>query len=195
MENYFHQNGINLQTVPPDEELHRRNQSERATQTAKAHIISGFATCDPDFPADQAHELSTAAEATLNILRSSGIPGISAWEALRGPFDSNSYRLHPIGCRIALYDPDHLSWGNRALEGFYLGFSPGHYRSHRCYVIATRGVRDSVSLGWLPRTTSSAIHYDPLPQHLFTGEPAPVLTDADDVPDFAAAPPRNSTAP
>jgi hypothetical protein len=71
---YFQRKNINLQVVPPDPQLHRRNQSERAGQTAKAHIISTVATCSKKVPLNSVHLLLQHCELTLNIMRESDLP-------------------------------------------------------------------------------------------------------------------------
>ena len=48
--------------------MHRCNAVERAIQTFKNHTMSGFATCDKDFPIAEWDRLLPQAELTLNLL-------------------------------------------------------------------------------------------------------------------------------
>ena len=171
---YFARKKIHLQVVPPDRELHRRNQSERAGETAKAHLISTVATCSKSFPNKAVHRLAKQAELTLNLLRESDLPGVSAWDRLRGPLDHQRHELYPIGCPVAVYDPYHTTWGYRAIKGYYIGTNLLGFRSHRIYIPETDSERDSVSIQWLPNDDNLPLPYEPIPQHLFTGDPTPV---------------------
>ena len=174
MLSYFRRNQIDLQVVPPDNQLHRRNQAERAGETAKAHIISTVATCSPKFPIESVHLLLQHCELTLNLMRESDIKGISCWQRLRGPLDIVRHNIYPIGCPVAIYDPSHLTWAPRAESGFYLGINHLGFRSHRVLSLSTMAERDSVSLDWLP-SNHDVLHYEPLPPVLFTGV---ILPDA-----------------
>jgi hypothetical protein len=172
---YFRRNNIDLQVVPPDNPLHRRNQAERAGETAKAHIISTVATCSPKFPVESVHLLLQHCELTLNIMRESDIKNISCWHRLRGPLDIIRHHIYPIGCPVAIYDPKHLTWAPRAEPGFYHGINLLGFRSHRVLCLSTMAERDSVTLDWLP-TDHDILHYEPIPANLFTGvilPPAP----------------------
>ena len=51
LKNYMRSVGVQHQLTPPGN--HRRNLSERAIRTAKAHIISGLSSANPNFPMHQ----------------------------------------------------------------------------------------------------------------------------------------------
>jgi hypothetical protein len=173
MVKYFTTKGIQLQVVPPDDRLHRRNNAERAVQTGKAHIISAIATCNKKFPIDAVHLILPQCELTLNLMRESDIKGVSCWERLRGPFDTSRHSIYPIGTSCAIYNPKHLTWAPRADPGFYLGANLLGFQSHRVFSTTTMAERDTVTLDWFPDQDQEALHYLPLPAHLFIGDIIP----------------------
>jgi len=63
----FVKNGVTYQAVPPH--MHRANAAERCIQTFKDHLLSGLATCDPEFPINEWDRLLPQCEMTLNLLR------------------------------------------------------------------------------------------------------------------------------
>ena len=66
-----HDEKIYLQLVPPH--MHRRNLSEHAIQTFKAHFVSILSGTDPNFPLHLWCRLIPQTEITLNMLRTSRI--------------------------------------------------------------------------------------------------------------------------
>jgi hypothetical protein len=87
---------------------HRVNAAERAIQTFKDHFISALATTDSEFPLQLWDKLTSQVENTLNLMRASRInTNISAYEALRGPYNWNRFPLAPPGCKAIIYkSPD-----------------------------------------------------------------------------------------
>ena len=86
------------------------------------------------------------ADLTLNLLRQSHtIPTVSAHAHLHGNFDYNRVPLSPLGCVIQIHeDADkRRSWAPHTVDGWYLGTSPDHYRSHVIHVKRTRSERVS----------------------------------------------------
>ena len=88
--------GGNYELVPPY--MHRRNAAEVAIKTAKNHLLTGLATCGPDFPISEWDRLLRQCELTLNLLRTSRVnTKLSAWAYLNGVFDFNKTPLAPPG--------------------------------------------------------------------------------------------------
>ena len=58
-----------FQLVPPHQ--HRVNAAEKAIRTFKNHLLSGIATCDPEYPITEWDRLLPQAELMLNLLRNS----------------------------------------------------------------------------------------------------------------------------
>eukprot|EP01083_Nonionella_stella_P235652 828365_1 len=111
--------------------MHRRNQAERAIQSAKDHFLAILAGLDPKFPPFMWDHLLPQAELTLNLLRQSrSNPSISAWEHYNGPFNYDATPINPLGCRVLIHNKPatRKSWDYRAREGFNVGVSLEHYR-------------------------------------------------------------------
>ncbi|EJK55033.1 hypothetical protein THAOC_25280 [Thalassiosira oceanica] len=133
-----------LELVPPY--CHRRNVAEVQIKNFKSHFISVLAGVDPDFPCHLWDKLLPGAEIQFNLLRQSNMtPTVSAYAHLFGPFDYNRMPLGPLGCAVNVHIPPDVraSWGTHTRNGWYLGGSYEHYRSHRCVDATTR--RDCVS--------------------------------------------------
>ena len=149
--------------TPPN--MHRRNAAERAIRTFKNHMMSGFATCDKDFPILEWDRLLTQAEITLNLLRTSRVnPKLSAYSYLFGNFDFNKTPLAPPGTKVLIHKKtkDRGSWEYHGVEGWYIGPSLEHYRCLKCYNPETLSEVDTDTLQLLPNNT-----------------PIPVFTDVD----------------
>ena len=86
-------NGMTWELVPVG--MHRRNASEKTTQTFKGHfksILCGVAT---DFPLKKWDTLLPQAELTCNLLHQSNIaPNVSAQAYTFGTHDFNRIPLH-----------------------------------------------------------------------------------------------------
>ena len=100
--------------------MHRRNAAERAIRTYKNHLLSGLATCDPEFPITEWDRLLEQCEITLNLLRTSRInPNLSPWAYINGVFDFNKTPLAPPGTKMVFHSkPDQrASWAFHGVEG------------------------------------------------------------------------------
>ena len=125
---------------------HRRNIAEVAIKNFKNHFISILAGTDPNFPLKLWDTLLPQTELTLNLLRQSHIsPTISAQAYLFGNFDFNRMPLTPMGCAVKIHkeSSQRRSWSPHSADGYYLGASPDHYRTHRIYVKAINAGRVS----------------------------------------------------
>ena len=141
-----------LQLVEPHN--HRVNAAERAIQTFKDAFIAALATTDVDFPLQLWDKLAPQVQDTLNLLRESrATPGISAYEALNGPYDWSRYPLAPIGCKAIIYEAPAVrgSWASRGTDAWCLGPSKDHYRCNLYYVPETRAYRISGSAELFPQ--------------------------------------------
>ena len=93
-------------------------------------ILAGTA---PTFPHDRWDLLLPQAELTLNLLRPSPQPTMSAWHHLFGPYNFDATPMGPAGCWVLVHTKASIrrSWENRCHEGFYIGPSLVHYRCYR----------------------------------------------------------------
>jgi hypothetical protein len=125
---FLTEKGCKLQLVEPHN--HRVNAAERAIQTFKDAFIAALATTDRDFPLQLWDKLAPQVQDTLNLLRASRTnPGISAYEALNGPYDWNRFPLAPPGSKAIIYEAPAVrgSWASRGTDAWYLGPSKDHY--------------------------------------------------------------------
>ena len=142
--------GVKVELVPASN--HRALKAERAMRTVKDHMISCFATADPEFP--MVHwDRTEQPEKVLNMMRGSNInPRISAYEQMHGPYDLAKHPLAPFGMRICAYEAPEKrsSFGQRCAKGYLLGCSELH---HRAWLVAIDkgGIRVSDTLAWFPR--------------------------------------------
>jgi hypothetical protein len=84
---------------------HCVNAAERAIQTFKDAFIAALATTDVEFPLQLWDKLTPQVLDTLNLLQESRASlGMSAYEALNGPYDWGHYPLAPIGCKAIIYE-------------------------------------------------------------------------------------------
>jgi hypothetical protein len=89
--------------IPKD--AHRRNAAEKAIQTAKSHLKSIIAGCDPSFPMHLWCRLLPQAELTCNLLRPANAnPNVSAYQYVYGTFDYEKTPLHPLGCAVQAFN-------------------------------------------------------------------------------------------
>jgi hypothetical protein len=136
------ENGCRVELTPADN--HRRNAAERAIQTFKGNFISVLAGVADDFPITRWDELIPGTVLQTNLLRQSNVaPKVSAYAYLHGPFDYNRMPLAPLGCACQFHvKPGRRStWGEHASDGWYVGTSPEHYRTHLIFVKATKHLR------------------------------------------------------
>ena len=133
--------------------MHRRNAAERAIRTFKNHFIAGLCAVNPAFPLHLWDRLLDQAECTLNMLRTSRLnPNLSAYEQLHGIFDFQKTPLTPPEIKVIIHEKpsQRASWGPHGSEGWYLGRSPNHYRSHHCYRIRTKAELDVDTVDFFP---------------------------------------------
>ena len=90
------------QLVPPNN--HRRNLSERSTQTHKNHLMSGISGAHPDFPLILWDTFIKQAKITINWLCASRINSkLSACAQLFGIFNYDATPLALPGCKFIVY--------------------------------------------------------------------------------------------
>ena len=138
----IHKNGMKYQLVPPHS--HRRNIAKRAIQTWKNHFLAIITGTDKTFPRNLWDALLPQAELTLNLLRQSNTtPNASAYAHLYGNFDYNKHPLAPLGCAVQMHEKSQQrkTWAAHAIDGWYVGTSMEHYRSHRVRTKATKAER------------------------------------------------------
>ena len=130
--------------VPPG--CHRRNAAEVAIRNFKSHFLSILAGTADDFPLRYWDKLLPQAEITINLLRqSNATPTVSAYAHLNGPFDYNKMPLAPMGCNVQVHEKTDArgTWAFHSVDGWYIGTSPEHYRTHKCHIKATNSDRFS----------------------------------------------------
>ena len=133
-----------LELAPPG--CHRRNLAEIGIKLFKNHFLSILSGVDKSFPMHLWDKLLPQAELTLNLLRqSNATPSVSAHAHLFGNFHYNRMPLAPMGCAVQIHeDADKRgSWSPHTVDGWYLGTSPDHYRSHIIHVKGTKADRIS----------------------------------------------------
>jgi hypothetical protein len=148
-------NNIKIQLVEPHN--HRVNAAERAIQTFKNHMIAGLSTCDSQFPSLLWDRLVPQAQDSLNMLRTSRVhPQLSAYHVLEGTHDYNRVPWAPPGTRATIFNPPETrtSWGPRAIDAWYIGQAPNHYRCYNFYIPATGGTRTSGQATFYPQHCS-----------------------------------------
>ena len=141
---YIRKQKTNIQIVEPDN--HRANAAEPAVKSTKYHFTAGLGTADKICPLQLWDRFLPQVQDTLNMLRTSRRNNkISAYEEMEGPFDFNRTPMAPIGTKaIAFLDPaQRASWQAHAVDVFYTGRLPLHYRLMEFFDPATRGYRKS----------------------------------------------------
>jgi hypothetical protein len=169
-------NNVQYQLTPPG--VHRTNCAERAIKTAKAHIISGLCSVDPQFPMHQWDQLLEQAEITLNMLRGSRInQKLSAYTQINGIFNPSATPLGPPGCLVLAHEKptQRSTWAPHGKEAFYLGPALESYRSFKVYIPETRGIRTIDTISWFPRNLVMPIMTDTDILHNATQEILQVL--------------------
>ena len=127
------------QLAPPHQ--HRRNAAENAIKTFKAHLLSGLATYNKDFPIAEWDMLLPQAELTLNLLQNARVnTRLSSWAFLNGNHDFNRHPIAPPGTKIIIHlkPLNRPSWGFHGRMGWYIAPATSHYRCVRCYIPTTR---------------------------------------------------------
>ena len=114
--------------MPPNQ--HRCNGAEQAIRTFKNHLLSGLATCHPDYPLQGWDRIIPQVELILNLLRNSRLnPKLLAWVYLFGHFDFNKNYVLPPGTKIILHAKPgkRASWTFHGEQGYYIGPAINHY--------------------------------------------------------------------
>ena len=122
--------GYTYQLVPP--RVHRRNISERAICTFKAHFLSVLAGVYTGFAKFGWDNLLGQTELIFNLLcQTTSNPRISAWEYFNGAFDCAETVVGPIGCKIFIHTTSNNRkyCDQRGREGFSVVPAIHH---HRC---------------------------------------------------------------
>jgi len=153
LDRFFKERNITVQLVPPHN--HRANRAERAIRDYKNHVIATLGTVHPSFPLNLWDELLPQVNITINLLRSfAPQPSISAYEGIHGnKFDFTAHPMAPCGTRVLVHErpANRASWSPHGTPGFYLGPAlGGHYRSFNVFVAATRALRVTDTVAWLP---------------------------------------------
>ena len=133
-----------LELVTPG--CHRRNLTEIGFNIFKNHFLSTLSGVDNSFPIYLWNKLLPQAELTLNLIKkSNATPNVSADAHLFGNFDYNIMLLSPMRCAVQIHkDADKRGlWSPGTLDGWYLGTSPYHHRSHIMHVKGTKADRIS----------------------------------------------------
>ncbi len=145
-------NDCNLMLVEPHN--HCVNAAECAIQTFKDRFISALATTDSKFPLQLWDKLTSQVKNTLNLMQASCIdPSMSAYEAIRGPYNWNPFPLAPPGCKTIIHEsPDAPGlWGSRGTDVWYLGPSVDHYQCNHYLVPEARVYQISSSAELFPQ--------------------------------------------
>ncbi len=131
-------------------------------------ILAGVAN---DFPHNLWDHLLPQTEITLNLIwQLNATSTVSASAHLSGPFDYNKMPLAPMGCEAQIHEKTNKqrTWGYHSVDGWYLFTSPEHYRTHTCYVKATKSKHhlDEVHFKHKNITNPTITHADKVMQAL-----------------------------
>ncbi len=98
------------------------------------------------------------------------MPTVSAHAHLSGPFDYNIMLLVLMGCEAQIHKKTNKqeTWAYHSIGGWYLFTSPEHYRTHTCYVKATKSKRHSDTVHFKHKniTNPTITHADKVMQAL-----------------------------
>jgi hypothetical protein len=133
---------------------HRVNATEHTIQTVKIRFIGALGTTDVNFPVQLWDQLTPQVQDAINLLHRSRIkPNVSAYKALKGPYDWNRYLMVPLHTnKIIFKDSDTwASWAPQGLNTWILGPSKDQYRCHLFYISETRGYRVLGSANLFPQ--------------------------------------------
>jgi hypothetical protein len=141
---------IEVKMCPP--KMHRTLKAERAIRTWKNHLLASLATADNDFPLYLWNLIVPQVETTLNLMRqSTASQHISAWQAVhKSPYDFKSNPFAPIGIKIIAHDkPKRPPFAYHGQIAYYIGPSLQHYRCHIVWIIQTRNIRITDTIGYI----------------------------------------------
>ena len=137
---YFESANIGIQLV--ETHNHQVNAAERAVQTYKNLFISGLCTCDKKNLTVLSSKLVKQFQDSCNMLRTSRVhPKLLAYHVLEGFHNFNRVPWAPPGKRATIFNPPEVraSWDPWALDAWYIGPSPLHYRNWYFYIPSTGG--------------------------------------------------------
>ena len=126
---------VTFELVSPNQ--HRHNDAERAIRTFKNYLLSGLATCNPDYPLQKWDQIIPQVELTLNSLRNSHLnPKLSAMAYLFGNLDLNNSPLLPQGIKMKPHAKPgkRITWAFHGEQGYYVGPAINHFRCITCYI-------------------------------------------------------------
>ena len=149
---YVEADKVNIKLVEPHN--HRVNVAERAIQTFNNHLIAGLSTCNDSFPSLLWNKIVPQAQDSLNILRTSRVhPKLSAYSVLEGIHNFNRQPWAPPGTRATIFNlPEtRTSFGPRAIDTWYIGPAPKHYRCYNFFFPSTGGIHTSGQATFYPQ--------------------------------------------
>ena len=115
---WFERNKVDAQKVSPYN--YRANISERMTEAAKHHFISGMAGTDENDPIREWDRCVPQSQRSLNMMRPCRInPKLSADAFLEGQHNYNAIPFPPSGWRMLMFkSPNQISsWGLHEVDG------------------------------------------------------------------------------
>ena len=130
--------------MPPD--VHRRNASERAICTSKAHFIAILVGVYGALSSYLWDALLPQTKLILNLLHQDTLAlDMSVWEYYNGPVNYYTTPFGPIGCKVTTHNKPRTrkSWDFRARDGFNICSTINHYQFHKVVDSTTKDVRVS----------------------------------------------------
>ena len=118
-----------MQLVEPH--IHRVNAAERAIHTFKNNFIAGLGIGNENFTTILWYYLISQYQYSLNILNISRVqPQLSEYQVLEGTHDLNIHPWYLPSTRATIFNTQEIrsSWGDRALEAWYIGPAWDHCR-------------------------------------------------------------------
>ena len=149
---YLEAENVNIKLVEPHN--HRVNAAKQAIQTFNNHLIAGLSTCNASFPSLLWNKILPQSQDSLNMLRTSQVPPkLSEYSVLEGIHDFNRHPWTPPGTRSTIFNPPETrtSFGPRAIDVWYIGPTPQHYRCYNFFLPSTGGIRTSGQATFYPQ--------------------------------------------
>ncbi len=118
------------------------------------HLLSGLATCDPEYLIQEWDRILPQCEITLNLLRNSRInPKLSGWATMQGVHDFNKWPMAPPATKILIHSKPTkcASWAYHGQSGWYVGPSTEHYQCVTCFLPITRQEIVSDTVNFIPK--------------------------------------------
>jgi hypothetical protein len=142
--------GLTKGLVPSNQK--EPNRSERATQTAKSHIIATRAGFHRDCPHTLLDRMIYQIEMKLNTMHPYEYdPRISAYHGVVGErYDFMRHPIAPAGSKVLTWNsPDTRgSWADHGTMGVYVGPALDHFRAFRIWVPQNSAMRVSATVWW-----------------------------------------------